>query len=66
VTFGKVSGIVRESATAAKTLFSFVRMPQEDGPDGLRVDSAAAQLRIASQFVPTGGSGLHAADTGAG
>jgi hypothetical protein len=32
----------------------------------LRVDSAAAQLRIASQFVPTGGSGLHAADAGAG
>jgi hypothetical protein len=28
VTFGKVGGIVRESATAAKTLYSFVRMPQ--------------------------------------
>jgi hypothetical protein len=39
---------------------------QKDGPDGLRVDAAAAQLRIASQFVPTGGSGLHAADAGAG
>jgi len=39
---------------------------QKDGPDGLRVDSAAAQLRIAAEFVPTGGSGLHAADTGAG
>jgi hypothetical protein len=32
----------------------------------LRVDSAAAQLRIAAGFVPTGGSGLHAADAGAG
>jgi hypothetical protein len=39
---------------------------QKDGPDRLRVDSAAAQLRIAAGFVPTGGSGLHAADAGAG
>jgi hypothetical protein len=29
VTFGDASAIVQASATAAKTLFSFVRMPQE-------------------------------------
>jgi len=27
VTFGRISGIVEESATAVKTLFPFVRMP---------------------------------------
>src|SRR5436305_4857446 len=35
-------------------------------PHGLRVDSAAAQLRLAAGFVPTEGSGVHAADAGAG
>ena len=42
------------------------RARQKDRPDGLRVDSAAAQLRIAAGFVSTGGIGLHAADAGAG
>jgi transposase len=39
---------------------------QEDRPDGLRVDSATTQLRIAAGFVSTGGSGLYVADAGAG
>src|ERR1700722_7651522 len=42
------------------------RAGQKDRPDGLRVDSAAAQLRITAGFVSTGGSSLHAADAGAG
>ncbi len=32
----------------------------------LRVDSAAAQLRTAAGFLPTRGSGMHAANPGAG
>src|SRR6202030_3364011 len=39
---------------------------QKIGPDRLRVDSTAAQLRLAARFVPAGGSGVHAADASAG
>ena len=45
------------------------RVPGRDkqvGPDRLRMDSATAQLRIVARFVPARGSGVHAADTGAG
>jgi hypothetical protein len=39
---------------------------QEIGPDRLRVDPTAAQLRLAAGFVPAGRSDLHAAHVGAG
>ena len=45
------------------------RVPGRDKkirPDGLRVDPAAAQLRIAARFVSAGRSGVHAADAGTG
>src|SRR5579864_7639769 len=38
---------------------------QEIGPDRLRVDPTAAQLRLAAGFVPAGRSDLHAAHVGA-
>src|SRR6516162_9131253 len=39
---------------------------QENRSQRLRVDSAATQLRTAAGFVPTGGSGMHAANSGTG
>ena len=39
---------------------------QKDGSDRLRMDSAAAQLRLAAGFVPAGGNHMHAAHPGAG
>ena len=38
---------------------------QEDRPDRLRVDSAAARLRIIARLVSAGGSRVHATDAGA-
>src|SRR5499427_7354755 len=38
---------------------------QEDRPNRLRVDSAAAQLWVVARFVPAGGNRVHAADAGA-
>jgi hypothetical protein len=39
---------------------------QKDGCERLRMDSAAAQLRLAAGIVPAGGSRVHAAHAGAG
>src|SRR5580698_4627902 len=39
---------------------------QKDGSDRLRVDSTVAQLRLATEFLPAGGSSVHAAHAGAG
>jgi Transposase len=39
---------------------------QENRSHRLRVDSAAAQLRLATSFVPAGGNSMHAANAGAG
>src|SRR5579863_4147791 len=39
---------------------------QKDRSDRLRVDSTAAQLRLAARFVPAEGGGVHAAHAGAG
>ena len=42
------------------------RARQEDGPERLRVDSTAAQLRFAARLIPTARGGVHVTDAGAG
>src|SRR5436309_9374555 len=39
---------------------------QEKRSHGLRMDSAAAQLRITAGLIPTGGKRVHAANSGTG